>query len=183
MAEIDYHGSWRDGCRELERRIADIAPVGGPGIRLEKTGRGTRITAVTAGDGDDGYRGYFKVVSRRREDGLFLAVLDGAALSAEESTAAPAGYAVVNDALLELPAGELRATGAGGSLYAEFELLASGLTAFVDYRLAPESPGNADLRLNIVLATYTLQKERLTVIQQHHGRLYGWIFRECDSIE
>jgi hypothetical protein len=188
MFRIEDHSNWQSACRELAGRIERSRPLPGPGVRLEDTGTGRRISVVAeTGGGGSVYCGFFKVFLHEPvAEGELPSVLiaDGAPdLTPEERPVAPAGIAVINDAIIEVPALELPINLERGLIWAIFELNDSGVCRFAGFGSGGELPANLDGKIHLILASFSTIDERLRLIQQHTGMLYGWIFRECDETE
>ncbi|MGE4564488.1 MAG: hypothetical protein AB7F32_06440 [Victivallaceae bacterium] len=188
MFRIEDHSNWQSACRELAGRIERSRPLPGPGVRLEDTGGGRRISVIAGtGGGKPGYCGFFNVfLLEPRAEGELPSVLiaDGAPdLTPEERLAAPAGIAVINDAIIDVPAMELPLNLERGLIWAIFELTDNGECRFRGYGSGGELPANLDEKIHLVLASFAGFGERPRLIQQHTGMLYGWIFRECGEAE
>ncbi len=188
MFRIEDHSSWQSACRELARRIEQGRPLPGRGVRLEDTGGGRRISIVAeTGGGGSAYRGFFKVLLQdpvAAEELPSALIADGAPdLTPEERLSAPAGIAVINDAIIEVPVLELPLNLERGLIWAIFGLNDSGVCRFAGYGSGAELPANIDEKIHLILASFYTSGERLQLIQQHTGMLYGWIFKECDEPE
>lgn len=174
--------TWQSAAAELARLLRRNRPLAGPGIILESTGAGIRISSAHRIPAGGGYRGYFKVVATAGGSAPAVTIRSGEeSADAGDAAAGPAGFAVINDAILEVPAATLAVTLDSGVVCAGFELLESGATAFNGYRIEPDAPPNGGSLIHFVLANFRVAGGKLTVTQQQYGRIYGWIFRECDE--
>ena len=188
MFRIEDHFSWQSACRELARLIERARVLPGRGTRVEDTGSGHRLNLIVdPGGGSSAYRGFFKVfLQAPAADGELPSVLiaDGAPqLTTEERLAAPAGIAVINDAILEVQVMELPLNLDRGVIWATFELNDNGVCRFAGYGSGADLPANLDEQIHLILASFYTAENSLQLIQQHCGMLYGWIFKECDEEE
>lgn len=174
--------TWQSAAAELTRLLRRNRPLAGPGIILESTGTGTRISSVHRIPAGGEYRGYFKVVATAGGPAPAVTIRSGEECAGAGNAAAdPAGFAVINDSILEVPAATLAVNLDSGVVCAGFELLESGAIAFHGYRIEPDAPPNGGSLIYFVLASFRVAGGVMTVTQQQHGRIYGWIFRECDE--
>lgn len=189
MFRIEDHTDWQSACRELARQIERFRPLPGRGMRLEKTGSGYRINTVAdpGGGGGASYCGYFKVIPQTpasSQDLPSVLIADGARhLTRDERLATPAGIAVINDAIIEVPSEELPINLESGRIWAVFELNDNGVCRFAGYGSGANLPSNVDEKIHFILASFHTFEDNLYFIQQHSGMISGWIFKECDEEE
>jgi hypothetical protein len=182
MLTPEKSSTWQSAAAELARLFRRNRPLAGPGIILESTGTGIRISNAYRIPAGGEYRGYFKVTGEGSRSAPAVTIRSGEEnADAGDAASGPAGFAVINDAAIEVPAATLAVNLDSGVVCASFELLESGATAFHDYRIEPDAPPNGGSLIHFVLASFRVAGGNLTVTQQQHGRIYGWIFRECDE--
>lgn len=173
----------REELASLERHFKRCRPLPGAGTRLEQTASGIRIHS--GGDGGGAgtiYTGYCKVTPVKTTTGHSALIHDGAPdYSSAQQTTENAGYAVINDQMIELPTQTLEIVGNRGFISVQFSLDGSDHPAFSGYSCGETFPANANETISFVLATFCISGERLLLSQQHTGTIYGWIFRSCDE--
>lgn len=130
-------------------------------ILWKEDGTGEKWAVLQLGI-SEGYSGYFKV----------------------SASGISSGCAVVNDALLELPAGTFTAAEGTNFISANFSLDSSNLPVFDGFAASSAFPSPESGKLKILLATVESSNGAISAIrQQHHGAIHGWIFKDCEELE
>ena len=129
-------------------------------ILWKESGTGEKWAVLQLGIAE-GYSGYFKV----SESGI------------------SSGYAVVNDVLLEIAAGTFTLSEGLNFISVNFSLDTSNLPVFDGFLVGSTFPAPESGNLKVLLATAEMSGGAITAIrQQHHGAIYGYIFKTCDEV-
>ncbi len=151
----------------------------GRGIAVEDTGNGHRIHYTGPLETSCTYRGYFLLRSDPESDTPRIAVTDGRFAALDDAAESPAGHAVINGHALSLPAAWFSPPEGFGYVYCDFSMDPETGGIEAEYRLADEIPVPESFHLKILLGICRRDGKRLTLYQQQHGMIYGFIFLFC----
>ncbi len=179
---MSYRFSAKSGRRNTHIRGEDI--LQGHNILLEKNAGGIRISGNPPVRGTV-YTGFCKVSQVSGEEGVNTVLIHNGTplLTPEERENNFAGYAVINDYTIQLPAARLTLSGTQGFISVSFSLGGTVRPSFDGYSCTGYFPEAEVEKISFVIATYGIKSSGRPVInQQHTGVFYGWIFRNCGEI-
>lgn len=181
---MSLFNNWRSACSFLNEKIEKVRPLAGQNIIIEKTSSGYRIStrknAVSGGGGS--YSGFFKVCDISGGLGLenpqmLVGIVDGS-VGGMEGLEYDAGIAYINNSKLDCPSGVLSPPGGVSYVVAEF-YMSGNSPAFGGYSCVSYPENYRYDKIGIILATVETGDKSLRIIQQHHGAIYSYLFKEC----
>ena len=167
--------------KKLEKEVKALRIIDSEDIIAENTGLGVFLHLEDYQEMEEGdnYEGYFKVIDCSTAESQKIAVIDGGFTI--DDAPDESGYAVINDQ--DLPVAKFTLTITGTAyIYAVFGINAENI---MDTPLIKQSTEREDFeenKLKILLAIVDWDNDSggITGIrQQHHGMIYGYIFKTC----